>query len=90
MTAPYAARICAALPGDAPIELARFSRRINPSDWRSWTVDLGRDWETWIEEPLRDRDCITARPKITHYTGDRGRLYLSAEEKREAGVRCTL
>ena len=58
MRTPYIARICTAIDGLC-IELARFSRPIHQDDISFWTD--GRSRRTWVEIPLRDAQCISAR-----------------------------
>lgn len=58
MTIPYRARLLLDIDG-ASIELARFSRRINPHDIAYWGAD--REDRLIIEQSLTDKQTITAR-----------------------------
>lgn len=61
MTTPYYARIMAALPGHAPVELARFKRAISNYDRRTWLNDLSPEWII-TEERVCFR-TLTPRPE---------------------------
>ncbi len=84
----YHTRICAALPGEEPVELARFvARRMLPADWRAHTADLSPEWDIWAEQPMRDNECISSRPRILHRSGSaKNRASLTHEQKQEAGI----
>jgi hypothetical protein len=87
MTFPYKFRILACLPNDTPIELMRSQQKWHVSYWRTATNELAREWTCWLEEPMRDQDCISARPRFKQRTGaEKLTVHLSAEEKREAGI----
>lgn len=81
MTLPYTAKIMACLAGHTPIELARFTRRMYPSDVRAVTGEISRDWELWGEYPLADKHTMTSRPKIKHKHTGNDAFHLTAEEK---------
>lgn len=65
MSTPYTARICAALPGDAPIELARFKRSITAKDVAAVTDGLSACWEVFGEYVTPERQLIA--PRIEYY-----------------------
>jgi hypothetical protein len=61
---PYVARILLAVGTDL-IELARFKKPMAPSAWHALTAD--REDRCILEEPMLDRQTITARPGSSVY-----------------------
>jgi hypothetical protein len=63
MKPAYAARLMIALPGDEPIEYARWPHRYpERATLNAIFRSLSRCWEWWIETPLPSRSTVTARP----------------------------
>lgn len=71
---PTGQRLMAQFRQDQDIELARLpaGQYFAESAVRALTSEMGPDWRTWIESPMRDHEAIGRRvdftPKLNGYT----------------------
>jgi len=68
MNVPYLSRIMACLPGESPVELVRFHRKMAYSDWRSHVADLAPEWTFWAEYTMDECHCISPRVNFARQT----------------------
>lgn len=82
-TPRYKARVMACLPGQQPIELARFVHRYyHPADFDAVTSDLDRAWETWLERTTANCKTITERGWVSGKRENR----IGREAQRQAAL----